>query len=483
MLRIRFLVLLGLCFVAAPVSWADDVGYVDCNSHSEATQVFGKPRKTPEVVANIPCGERFTILVYGFYFSRIQTKDGQVGFIYSSLIAVDRAATSVKQAPALQTAAEKTKVFRTTPIDAQPNEPAPAQTQPSVVQTQPSPAQAIATVPTAAPTTVQTSQAPTPPTSTSAASVPSLPGPDVVQSNLTPSSQPQPTPTQATASRAAATPAAVVTAPATASNVAEAATAVVQPDAAAPAQPQPAQAEPTLAQATPTPAPELAASAPTSPAPVSNVVETTGSVAQPDAAAPAEPQPAPPQPAAPAIRPVDSRTSWEKPLPSVRTAPLIELYGGFAFAKLGSLATGTNMIGGMGSIGWNPKPWLQVVGDTSYNYESSGSTKNVLYGNHYGPRLFLRARSKWGITPFAEGLVGASCSKTTVSGSGGYTSSTGSSLSYKVGGGLDFHPSKHWEIRLLDVDYYRTSFGGGANANNYWISTGFVLRLFGGGAE
>ena len=37
------------------------------------------------------CGERFTILVYGFVFSRVQTGDGKIGYVYSNMIAVDRA--------------------------------------------------------------------------------------------------------------------------------------------------------------------------------------------------------------------------------------------------------------------------------------------------------------------------------------------------------------------------------------------------------
>src|SRR5580693_5290567 len=106
MLRHRFLILLGVTLLGASAAWADEVGYVDCSNHSEDTQVFGKPRKTPEVVAALPCGERFTILVYGFYFSRIQTKDGQIGYIYSSLIVQDRGATSLQPAASVQPAAQ-----------------------------------------------------------------------------------------------------------------------------------------------------------------------------------------------------------------------------------------------------------------------------------------------------------------------------------------------------------------------------------------
>src|ERR1700731_967635 len=129
MLRIRFLIVLALGFLAGTAAWADEVGFVDCSNHSDATQVFGKPRRTPEVLSSLHCGERFTILVYGFYFSRIQTKDGQIGYIYSSLIAVDRGATALPQNPSLQSASEKTKVPSTRALDAKPSAAAPAQTQ------------------------------------------------------------------------------------------------------------------------------------------------------------------------------------------------------------------------------------------------------------------------------------------------------------------------------------------------------------------
>jgi hypothetical protein len=138
------------------------------------------------------------------------------------------------------------------------------------------------------------------------------------------------------------------------------------------------------------------------------------------------------------------------------------------------------MNGAMGSFGWNARPWLQLVADTSYSVVTVSGTKNVLYGNHYGPRLFYRKRSRWGVTPFVEGLFGGTRADT--SGVGGYSTST-NSFSIKAGGGVDIRPSRHLEIRLIDVDYYRTSFGPNLHQNNYWASTGIVLRLFGGGAE
>src|SRR5260370_7869400 len=109
MSRNRFLIVLGGFLLAASAAWADDVGYVECSSHPDGTQVFGKPRKSPEVVASLPCGERFTILVYGFVFSRVQTGDGKIGYVYSNLIAIDRASPPVQKtnSPQMVTPSEK----------------------------------------------------------------------------------------------------------------------------------------------------------------------------------------------------------------------------------------------------------------------------------------------------------------------------------------------------------------------------------------
>jgi len=436
MFRNRFLILLGASFFAASAALADDVGFIDCSSHSEGAQVFGKPRRSPEIVAALPCGERFTILVYGFVFSRIQTGDGKIGYVYSNVIAVDRSGASVQQtsSPRMVSASEKTAIKTS---------PAPA--------AQPKP------------------QAPAPVQSVSA--------------QLATPAQPAPAQMPEPASPTTTSPA--MASPASSSNVPEAAAAAAQPTPAAPAppaqpdppaavQPQPASAQPAAA-----PAPELS-----SPIASAGVPEATPAAAQPEPPAAAQPRPTPAQPAAPAIRPKETRATWEKRNPGgIRHTPLIEVFGGYAFARLdGGGGTGTNLNGGIGSVGWNFKPWLQVVADSSYSVVTISGTKNVLYGNHFGPRYFHRGRNRWGATPFVEALIGGSRADTTVTGAGGYTTSV-NCMSYKVGGGLDLRPSRHWEIRVFNVDYYRTAFGTNAHQNNYWASAGIVLRLFGGSSD
>ena len=413
MLRNRILILLGGCFLLASAACADDIGFIDCSKNADGAQVFAKPRRSPDVVASLPCGERFTILVYGFVFSRIQTSDGKVGFVYSSVIAVDRSGASVQQtsSPRMVTASDKVAIKS-----------APAAQQAPTAQTQPQPA---STQSAPAPASVAAPQAPAP-----------IAG--------------------------------------------EVGASVAQPTLPTPAPPQPATAQPAPAIVSEPVAPPSAASAP-----ISNASEPAAPAAQPEPPAAAQPEPAPAQPAVPAIRPVETRSTWERRNPGgMRRTPLIEVFGGYAFARLdGGGGYWTNMnVGGMGSVGWNFKPWLQLVADSSYSTVTISGTKNVLYGNHFGPRYFYHNRNRWGVTPFVEGLVGGSRADTTIPGVGGYTTSA-NCISYKVGGGVDLHPSRHWEIRLFDVDYYRTSFGTNVHQNNYWASAGIVLRLFGGSSD
>ena len=444
MLRNRFLILAGGCFLAASAAWADNVGFIDCRDHPDPTQVFAKARQSHEVVASVACGERFTVLQYGFIFSRIQTKDGQVGYVYSSVISADRSVASVPAPASTRVPAASSNVPAATATVAQPNSAAPAQTQAAPAPPAPTP-------------TPQVPAATSNPPSTPAANVPASPA--------TPA-QTQPAPVQ----------------PASIEPLAKAASfpeTHATPTPAAPTQPQ---AAPASVAATEAAAPAAA-----------SVPEMTASVAQPDASPAtqpnstptAQPEPAPADAATPAMRPASARESWEKPNAGVRTIgprtlPLIELFGGYGFARLdGGGGVWTNMNGIVGSFGWNVKPWLQIVADSSYDFVTVSGTKTVLYGNHYGPRVFGRMRNRWGITPFVEGLIGGSRADVTVSGTGGYSTST-NTISYKVGGGLDMKPSRRIEIRLLDVDYYRTAFGTNVHQNNYWASAGIVIRLFGG---
>jgi hypothetical protein len=432
MLRNRVLILVGGCLLAASGAWADGVGYIDCSSHPDATPVFGKPRRTPDTVASLPCGERFTILLNGFIFSRIQTKDGTVGYVYSNLLSADRSGTVVQQPASAPLTAAASKPASTSAADAQPKATAAA------------PPQAAAT------------QAPSERAAASSVSTPVAPAAQPI--SATPA-QTQPTSVQA----------ASVQVPATSSRVTETPSSTVPSASAATEQPQAVPAQPAAAETA-------------TPAPAASVSETPAAATPSDPTPSAQPEPTPAESVRTAVRPANARESWERPnAGGIRHTPLIELFGGYGFARFdnGAGVAASNLHGVMGSFGWNIRPWLQIVADSSYNVVTVSGTKNVLYGNHWGPRIFRRVRNRWGLTPFVEGLVGGSRADTTISGTGGYSTSE-NCISYKVGGGLDIKPSRHFEIRLLDVDYYRTSFGTNLHQGNIWASAGIVIRLFGG---
>jgi hypothetical protein len=190
---------------------------------------------------------------------------------------------------------------------------------------------------------------------------------------------------------------------------------------------------------------------------------------------PSQPQPTPAQPIAQTPRSAGAGPGSRWSIPGVRREPTAEVFGGYAYVGFGNRGY---LNGGLGSFGWNVKPWLQIVTDTSYNLATPSGSRQVLFGSHLGPRLFYRGRNRWGASPFTEALFGISRMDTTISGPSGYRTSA-SGFSMKVGGGLDLNLSPRFAIRLFDVDYYRTPFMVNSQ-DNYWAFAGIVLR-FGGG--
>jgi hypothetical protein len=442
MLHKKLLILLFGSLLGAAGAWADDVGYVDCSGHPEETQVFTKPRRSQDVVTKLPCGERFRVVLYGFIFSKVQTSDGKVGFILSSLISLDRVGGVPQQWEAT----------RAVP-------PANAPATPEAVA-QPTPAPSAQTDSTAKPVM------PAPPDQPVSA-----PPVNVRPVNAQPTSA---QPVAVVSALAPAKPASSMLEPASMSTETATSENVVEPTSTAAPQPKPA--------------PEEAAT------PVAATPAATAGLAPPSREAsptslqPAQPNPArssQPRPVTAALRPAAmsepiERTSWEKPNPVGRSTSLLELFGGYSFERVNSGGTSTNFNGALGSFGLNLRPWLQIIGDTSYSTVTVSGTKNTLYGNHFGPRFFFRRPNRWGMMPFAEFLIGGSRADTSINGVSGYSTSE-NCISYKAGGGVDIRAGRHFEFRAIDAGYYRTSFGTNLHQNNYYVSTGFVVRLFGGG--
>ncbi|HSY66407.1 MAG TPA: hypothetical protein VK829_17575 [Terriglobales bacterium] len=484
MLRIRLLILLSACCVVSSGAWADILGYVDCSSHPEETPVFSKPRQSGPV-AVIPCGERFTVLLKGFIFSRVETKDGKIGYVLTNVIGLvpDGDAPSLSGNPQVATSS-------TTPAPADPPRPAVA----NAAAVAPAPAQPGPLPVTTSPA-ANTSNAPANPTSVD----PSGAAPSRTRNSQVDAVSTTPTPVDASRPAVVSTavtapdpeqpgPLSVIPPPAANTSNAPANPTSVDPSGAAPSRTRDSQVD--TVSVTPTPvdasrpavvsaavtAPDPAQPGPLSlapppaantsnapaPAPEPTPAHTEASQPQPEAARP-EPRP---------VRAASVQSSWERPLPSARPTSRLELYSGYSYVP-------NNLNGVMGSFGYNLKPWLQIAGDSSYNIVTTSGVRNVLYANHYGGRFYYRHRG-WGFTPFVEGLVGGSRLDT----SGGGVKTSTNCLSYKAGGGIDIRVSRHWEIRAVNVDYYHSAFGtNAAQNNNYWASAGVVLRLFGSAGE
>src|SRR5262252_3942440 len=244
MSRIRLFILLAVSFLAASAALADDLAYIDCASHPESAQIFSKARQTPDSLGTVACGERFTVLVYGFVFSRVQTKDGKVGYIYSNLITVDHGAPApiVPNAPA---------AVPVKPVVANAAVNAPAYAQPT------SAAQA-ASMP------VTTSAAPEKPAAQSGPLFPTPPMPAVTAADMASSSAKSASPSRVSKqpAPAATTPAQPASSPAPAVNAQPSAPAAPKPAAPASVETKPASApSPAPAPVTPSASTSTPASA------------------------------------------------------------------------------------------------------------------------------------------------------------------------------------------------------------------------------
>jgi opacity protein-like surface antigen len=137
-----------------------------------------------------------------------------------------------------------------------------------------------------------------------------------------------------------------------------------------------------------------------------------------------------------------------------------------------------NMGGASASFAINLKPWLGLVQDYGgYSFTGLGyGLGSTMYTYLYGPRFSLR-RSERRWTPFGQVLLGAS--HINVKGSG--FTATENSFAVAAGGGVDFALSRHFSVRVAQVEYLRTRFesvnGTQVTQNNFRFSAGLVVRL------
>lgn len=166
----------------------------------------------------------------------------------------------------------------------------------------------------------------------------------------------------------------------------------------------------------------------------------------------------------------------QQPVKGLKHGMTVELTGGFARTQFRNNGGYPNMNGFFGSVGVNVLPWLQIQADASEQFGSVPNANVKIYGNHFGPRVFYRPFRSATFTTFGEFLAGGSRLDVNLSGPGGTGKFSETHFSFKAGGGVDMHVSRHWTVRLFDADYYRTPFLR-TRQNNLWLATGVVFTI------
>jgi hypothetical protein len=189
------------------------------------------------------------------------------------------------------------------------------------------------------------------------------------------------------------------------------------------------------------------------------------------------PQSTPAQ-AAPAQNPA-AEPAPVQPRPPIYVAPY-EISGGYSFREVyqpNRARVGLN--GGYGSIEYNVINRLGVVAEASGGVKNQGLNGNLsVYSLMVGPQIYpIKHRRK--VTPFAHFLVGGDFYRNDFPAVGGFphTVSTDTAFGWEAGGGIDWVYRKHWNIRLIQLDYAPTKFLGGGKQTGYRGSIGVVYRF------
>jgi opacity protein-like surface antigen len=146
--------------------------------------------------------------------------------------------------------------------------------------------------------------------------------------------------------------------------------------------------------------------------------------------------------------------------------PKAEAFGGYQYLRLNP--GGTSCQGFGGSATGNLNNWFGVVGDFGYCRVTglpSGTSAHAV-NFLFGPRATYRSSSP--LSPFAQVLFGGQH----FGGSGG---GTANSFAMSLGGGADYKLTEHVALRLIQVEYLYTHFGG-VRQNNARIESGIVYR-------
>ncbi len=159
--------------------------------------------------------------------------------------------------------------------------------------------------------------------------------------------------------------------------------------------------------------------------------------------------------------------------------PTVDLFAGYSFLHTapGIAIPSFNANGGIGSVALNLTSWGGLVVEVGGIHASSihGTDVNATALSYLaGPKISFFRHSRF--TPFAQALFGF------VNTNPGFNQTTidHNTFAMSPGVGLDWNATRHFAIRLAQVDYFLTRIPTSTNQvawNNFRYSTGIVFRF------
>jgi outer membrane immunogenic protein len=140
-----------------------------------------------------------------------------------------------------------------------------------------------------------------------------------------------------------------------------------------------------------------------------------------------------------------------------------------------------SMNGGGGSYAYHYRPYLALVADAQAMHATKIDSTGLdltLVSVLAGPRLYV-GNPHTRFVPYGQVLVGIARASGGLApaNSGGAASSV--SFASTMGGGLEYHISRAFTLRVVEADYFLTTFDNKASGtqNNLRITTGVAYRF------
>ncbi|MGB0034421.1 MAG: outer membrane beta-barrel protein [Candidatus Acidiferrales bacterium] len=164
------------------------------------------------------------------------------------------------------------------------------------------------------------------------------------------------------------------------------------------------------------------------------------------------------------------------------TTPVFEVGGGFQYRSFDTpLSNRLNMAGWFVTANYNVNRWLGVAAqfDGTRSDKGPNGTWND-YGFMFGPQIYPFGHHT--VTPFFHVLLGGSHVNVSFPADPinelPALTETDSAFSFEGGGGVDWTITKHFGVRLGELDYEQQRFfGANPVQHNYKFSAGVVVRF------